>query len=72
MTAFRYWVQEMRKSMPGMRQSAIVANGALSLLNLTIYLPKKQLEKQAAAFEQEGGFTEHLYAVWQKKRKGDQ
>ena len=56
----------MRKSMPEIRQSAIVANGALSLLNLTIYLLKKQLEKQAAAFEKEGGFTEHLYAVRQK------
>ena len=69
--AFRSWVQDMRKSMPGMRQSEIVANGALSLLNLTIYLLKKQLEKQAVAFEQEGGFTEHLYAVRQKKRSGD-
>ena len=65
MTAFRAWIQDMRKSMPGMRQSEIVANGALSLLNLTIYLLKKQLEKQAA-FEKEGGFTEHLYAVRQK------
>lgn len=69
--AFRFWVQNMRKSMPSMRQSEIVANGALSLLNLTIYLLKKQLEKQAVAFEQEGGFTEHLYAVRQKKRSGN-
>ena len=38
------------------------------MLNLTIYLLKKQLEKQAAAFEQEGGFTEHLYAMRQKNR----
>ena len=71
-TAFRSWVQDIRKSMPGIRQSAIVANGALSLLNLTIYLLQKQLNAQAETFEQEGGFTEHLYAVRQKKRKGDQ
>lgn len=70
--AFRSWVQDMRKSMPDMRQSAIVANGALSLLNLTIYLLKKQLEKQAVAFEQEGGFTEHLYAMRQKNRRKTQ
>ena len=63
MPSFRAWVQDMRKSMPGVRQSEIVANGALSLLNLTIYLLKKQLEKQAVAFEQEGGFTEHLYVM---------
>lgn len=60
----------MRKSMP-MRQSEIVANGTLSLLNLTIYLLKKQLEMQAVTFEQEGGFAEHLYTVRQKKRSGN-
>ena len=72
MAAFRSWVQDMRKSIPGMRQSEIVTNGALSLLNLTIYLLKKQLEKQAVTFEQDGGFTEHLYTVRQKKRRGNQ
>lgn len=54
-----------------MRQSEIVANGTLSLLNLTIYLLKKQLEMQAVTFEQEGGFAEHLYTVRQKKRSGN-
>ena len=71
MPTFRSWVQDMRKSMPGMRQSAIVANGALSLLNLTIFLLQKQLNAQAETFEQKGGFTEHLYAVRQKKRSGN-
>ena len=37
------------------------ANGALSLLNLCIYLVNRQMEAQAAAFEVEGGFTERLY-----------
>lgn len=41
--------------------SVFVANGALSLLNLCIYLLDRQLRAQAAAFEQEGGFTERLY-----------
>ena len=70
MAAFRAWVQETRENMPQARQSEIVANGVLSLLNLTIYLLMKQLEAQAAVFEQEGGFTEHLYGVRQKARRG--
>ena len=37
------------------------ANGALSLLNLCIYLVDRQMESQAAAFETKGGFTERLY-----------
>ena len=46
------------------------ANGALSLLNLCIYLVKRQLDAQAAAFEKEGGFTERLYRVRSARRKG--
>jgi len=40
-----------------------VANAALSLLNLCCYLLDRQLAAQAAAFEEEGGFTERLYRV---------
>jgi four helix bundle suffix protein len=43
----------------------LVANAALSLLNLCCYLLDRQLEAQAKAFEAEGGFTERLY----KKRR---
>src|SRR5258708_38809627 len=39
----------------------LVANAALSLLNLSCYLLDRQLDAQAAAFEKEGGFTERLY-----------
>ena len=66
MTAFRAWVRETRGTMPRTHRAAIVANGALSLLNLTIFLLMKQLAAQAAAFEREGGFTERLYRVRQK------
>ncbi len=38
-----------------------VANGALSLLNLCIYLLDRQIRSQAETFEHEGGFTERLY-----------
>jgi len=41
----------------------LVANAALSLLNLCCYLLDRQLAAQAAAFEKEGGFTERLYRL---------
>ena len=49
--------------------SVFVANGALSLLNLCIYLLDRQLKAQAAAFEQDGGFTERLYRKRIEKRE---
>ena len=47
----------------------LVANAALSLLNLCCYLLNRQIEAQAKAFEKEGGFTERLYRVRSAKRK---
>jgi len=41
----------------------LVANAALSLLNLCCHLLNQQLAAQAAAFEKEGGFTERLYRM---------
>ncbi len=49
--------------------STLVANAALSLLNLCCYLLDRQLAAQAKAFETEGGFTERLYRVRSAKRK---
>ena len=46
----------------------LVANAALSLLNLACHLLDRQLEAQAAAFEKEGGFTERLYRVRSQNR----
>ena len=48
----------------------LVANAALSLLNLACYLLDRQLAAQAAAFEKEGGFTERLYRVRSQRRGG--
>ena len=45
----------------GLCPSVYVANGALSLLNLCIYLLYRQLKTQAESFEKNGGFTERLY-----------
>ena len=47
----------------GAKPEALAANAALSLLNLACYLLDRQLAAQAAAFEQDGGFTERLYRV---------
>jgi four helix bundle suffix protein len=49
--------------------SAIVANGALSILNVCNKLLDKQLSAQEKAFQAEGGFTERLYRVRQQARK---
>jgi len=57
-----------RESVPG--SAELVANAALSLLNLCCYFLDRQLAAQAAAFEKEGGFTERLYRV-RKARRGD-
>jgi four helix bundle suffix protein len=48
--------------------SALIANAALSLLNLCCYFLDRQLAVQAASFEKEGGFTERLYRVRTKSR----
>lgn len=49
--------------------SALVANAALSLLNLCCYFLDRQIAAQAKDFENEGGFTERLYRVRKAKRK---
>lgn len=48
--------------------ATLVANAALSLLNLCCHLLDRQLAAQAEAFEKEGGFTERLYRVRQRRR----
>lgn len=48
--------------------STLVANAALSLLNLGCHLLDRQLAAQAEAFEREGGFTERLYRIRSRRR----
>jgi four helix bundle suffix protein len=57
------------RSCESVQSSVLVANAALSLLNLCCYLLDRQLATQAGAFEQEGGFTERLYRVRTSRRK---
>lgn len=49
--------------------SVLVANAALSLLNLCCHLLDRQLAAQATAFEKEGGFTERLYRIRSQSRR---
>ncbi len=53
---------------PAVPYSSLVANAALSLLNVCCYLLERQVASQADAFEQEGGFTERLYRTRTKAR----
>ncbi len=46
----------------------LMANAALSLLNVACYLLSRQLAAQAGTFEREGGFTERLYTHRREKR----
>jgi len=46
----------------------IAANGALALIAVATALLDRQVAAQAAAFEQEGGFTERLHRVRTAKR----
>lgn len=54
----------------------LAANAALSLLNLSCYLLDRQVQAQARAFTEEGGFTERLYRTRSqardRKRPGSQ
>jgi four helix bundle suffix protein len=54
---------------PPASAATLVANAALSLLNLCCYLLDRQLAAQAQAFETEGGFTERLYRIRTQKRR---
>lgn len=47
----------------------LVANAALSLLNLACYLLDRQVATLAKDFEENGGFTERLYRVRSAKRR---
>jgi four helix bundle suffix protein len=54
---------------PQISSAVLVANAALSLLNLACYLLDRQIAAQARAFEKEGGFTERLYRTRRQTRK---
>ena len=49
----------------------LVANAALSLLNLARHLLHRQLAAQATAFVEAGGFTERLYRARSRRLSPD-
>ncbi|EAT58622.1 four helix bundle suffix domain-containing protein [Chlorobium ferrooxidans] len=54
---------------PSFSTPVLVANAALSLINLCCYLLDRQIEALAKSFETEGGFTERLYRVRSAHRR---
>ena len=70
----RAWVSDERKwhteteNLKPASSAQLVANAALSLLNLTCYLLNRQLATQAESFEEKGGFTERLYRIRTAKK----
>ncbi|NUM39838.1 MAG: four helix bundle protein [Armatimonadetes bacterium] len=50
-------------------RSVLLANAALSLLNISSYLLDKQIQAQAEAFVSEGGFSERMYRVRSQRRR---
>ena len=49
--------------------AAIAANAALVLIGVACALLDRQIAAQAAAFTEEGGFTERLYRVRSQRRR---
>ena len=59
------------KSMPSSKSTypEIAANAALVLIGVACALLDRQIEAQAAAFTEEGGFTERLHRIRTERRK---
>ena len=49
--------------------SGLAANAALVLIGVACALLDRQISSQAAAFENEGGFTERLYRIRSQRRQ---
>ncbi|MGE4565488.1 MAG: four helix bundle suffix domain-containing protein, partial [Victivallaceae bacterium] len=70
----RAWVGEERacsvslRVSPCFRYDELAANAALSLLNLSLFLLKRQIDAKAQRFLREGGFNERLYRMRIKNR----
>jgi four helix bundle suffix protein len=58
----------VRESPSAPTSAELVANAALSLLNLACHLLDKQIAAQEKAFLEEGGFTERLHRVRTARR----
>ena len=61
------WVTKSRSSTPS-TYPEIAANAALVLIAVSTAFLDRQLKAQAAAFENDGGFTERLYRTRKNRR----
>ena len=70
---FRRWTKNVwessEKTLP---LDQIAANGLLTLLNLDIYLTKKQLASIEKSFLEEGGITERIYRLRKERQREQQ
>ena len=65
----RYGLNGLRSvSMPSMSYAEVAANAAHVLIGVACALLDRQIERLAADFEREGGFTERLYRVRSGRR----
>lgn len=53
-------------------KSVLVANAVLLLIDTAIYFLERQIKAKAAIFEENGGFSEHLFRIRSEKRKSDE
>ena len=68
--AFREWTKDVwQASEKRLPPDQIAANGALSLLNLALYLTRKQLASLEKSFLEEGGITERMYRLRRERRE---
>lgn len=70
--AFRAWANDVWvASEKRLQPDQIAANGVLTLLNLALYLTRKQLAALEKNFLEEGGITERLYRLRKERRDGE-
>lgn len=63
------WVHEVHVQSRSSSYPEIAANAALVLIGVACALLDRQLAAQAAAFTEEGGFTERLYRIRSERRR---
>lgn len=64
---FALWAKRVSESQ-SQEISQVAANGVLVLIRVACSLLKKQIEAQATAFQEDGGFTERLYRIRSQSR----
>lgn len=69
--ALAKWINAEHQN-TGVPTKELAANAMLTLLSITCMLLKRQINAQAKAFEEHGGFTERLYHTRQSARRNGQ